>query len=110
MMSESNPKSPGEVHYMEDLLADGAAAFRQKALETEFKLWCLGYLFVVAMSALAGWWVWVANQADLVAAQATVKQMEQRILEQDKNAQDLRAMYRLKFRHVPPPAPRKVEP
>ena len=86
---------------LEALVLDSTLPARQKALDAELRTFALGFAVVVAMAAVAAWWVWCAHAAELVDAKAKVDQMERRLMEADLNARDLRALYRLKLRGKP---------
>ena len=84
-----------------DLVSDSnreALLSRDKALDAELRTFALGFAVVVAMAAVAAWWVWCAHDAELVDAKAKVDQMERRLMEADLNARDLRTMYQMKMR------------
>ena len=70
----------------------------QKPLDSEAKTFDLGLAIVVAMALVAGWWIWCEHDAELVEARAKVEQMERRISDSSLNAQELRALYRIKMR------------
>jgi len=95
------PGGGRELRYLEDLLTDKTLPARQKALDAELRTFVLGFAVVVAMAAVAAWWVWCAHDAELVDAKAKVDQMARRLMDADLNARDLRAMYRLKLRGKP---------
>ena len=71
---------------------------RRKTLASEFRTFVLGFAVVVAMALVAGWWIWCEHDAELVEARAKVEQMERRIGDSSLNAQELRALYRIKMR------------
>ena len=75
-----------------------ALVSRGKALDAELRTFVLGFAIVLAMALVAGWWVWCEHDAELVEARAKVEQMERRIADSRLNAQELRALYRMKMR------------
>lgn len=77
---------PGAVNYLED---------HMPVVNVGGGFACL---LLLCLTALACFWIWTEHRSELVEAQTKAIQLEARVNDARLNAQELRALYRIKMR------------